>query len=449
MNGIGTFAVWRGKIGCGLLDNLLAAPVLLPLLIFARPGVSASAAAVWLLKLALVYGLGLAAGGFTCRLPRYAAFAASVPLLLLALWLIAGAEYGDLAGWMTAAAGIYSFWRGCRMVKPEQEPSFASGYGWKALLLYLPVSVIYSLVPSLRPYALLISFTGMPAVVAALWLLNRTRIVAASLAHRAREVPPSVKRWNGLLVSVWIGLTVAAAFFDELTAWAGRLFAQAVRLLIAVAAFLLSWFPKADVDRSDQPQSPQQPLPLEPGEPSVFVLWLERILSAIVYAALAAAAAALAVCFARLLFRWVKRWIAWWIGAAEWQDGGEGADYVDEAEALRPFAEAVRTGTLASWRAWVAGKLRREPQWKDLQDNRERVRFLFRQAMLAAIARGYCCRAGETSGEVTEAMLRHGAAGEAERLRKLLLLYRKARYGKEEPISDGEVKAVMNKETES
>jgi hypothetical protein len=115
-------------------------------------------------------------------------------------------------------------------------------------------------------------------------------------------------------------------------------------------------------------------------------------------------------------------------------------DYEDEYSWTGFFEKPKKNLHEESLLARIARLLAREPQWEQLPNNREKIRYLYRHWMFDFMRRGYLFKRSLTPAE-TLMDLRLGEKGAEQSGRQLTSLYERVRYG-------GDTATVSDEETE-
>ncbi|UUZ80703.1 DUF4129 domain-containing protein [Paenibacillus sp. P26] len=174
---------------------------------------------------------------------------------------------------------------------------------------------------------------------------------------------------------------------------------------------------------------------------------------------MALTATALAVIVLYLLYRllkqipgWLRRLLRWLTSLLSFgnrTDGGAG--YEDDVERLmhwKDFGDRLK-GRLQDFLA----RRPSAPKWEDLTDNKQRIRFLYRDRIARAIRSGAPFRPSLTPKEAVREWERSGSdgtggkTGAAASDAKLVDVYERVRYG-ERTVSDAEV-AELKKSVDS
>ncbi|WP_181593081.1 DUF4129 domain-containing protein [Paenibacillus sp. YN15] len=431
---------WTG-IASGWLELISLSPVLLGI---AGSLYNGSAWAWgWLAGLAGYTLLGALSAGlpFLNRLGLLILWTA--PLTVGWAWLLHGISYNAL---LSVAAGAILVTRAAGAVRSDRD-EIQPIFPWLGLALCAPSGFYIHRAEGLGGYS-----DGLAVIASALFLLalligNSYSLTGGAYGGKGRTASARyMRRFNRLLVAVF-GLPVFLLSFWGLVDGAiGTAVKNALRWLLG----LLAGEEPAELppEPAVTPAPQQSGLPEAKGEPALIWVILEYLLM-IVF--IAAALAFLYYCgraLARWLPDWLKRVTAWFSRRAAGKGDDPDPGYVDTVLSTRE-SKPGGAGPLGRLKRLFQG--RREVRWEDLADNRQRMRYLYAQAVRRAVRAGFRWRAEWTPAEAAEAAAREAAkptaglqaaaAGQAAAKlldRELCDAYERARYGGPEP-GDAEV----------
>jgi hypothetical protein len=311
----------------------------------------------------------------------------------LGLALLAGAAFAwaattFLAGaptWAIAAAGaamgFFVFLQGTTVAERMDVPQWL----WYGLALYFIAAVAYPRLDALRDTVAALTIGGAASLAIALFSSNGTFLRGATLStSRTRAVPASLRRHNRATMAVVLLVVVG------LTAAFGNAFG---RLLFGFIRWLFGLLPQgapAEEPPAPEPAPPSRPegLPEPAGEPG----WFAQLLDILAYAVGIGAIGLVLFLLGRWLYRngggvlreWLRRLAAFLSRSGR---GAADASYVDEETTVFSW-ETVGKRVRESWLGRLVARSRSE-RWEDQRTNAERVRFLYRRWLRAAVDAGY------------------------------------------------------------
>jgi predicted nucleotidyltransferase len=181
-------------------------------------------------------------------------------------------------------------------------------------------------------------------------------------------------------------------------------------------------------------QDPLEILPeMEVGEPSLFAIILEKIIMVI-----GGAVSLVLIWFAlKILFRLIKEAFKWLLEFLKsYVMYQENVGFIDEKEKLIGLADIGRDYR-DRFQNWLKSILEREPKWEELQNNHQRIRFLYRHLILRCLSRGYTYKKYLTPKETALDILDWDGDISPE-IRDLTHAYDETRYG-QTAIEDSKV----------
>lgn len=348
-----------------------------------------------------------------------------------------------LAGTLLAYQGVTSAGR------TNRNKLYKIGIG-----IYLLAGMLFPRFQGLAEFIPFITWVGVLCLAWTLFAVNRSylRYNTFSEEEAGNRLPRGLRGHN----MSWIVAIVAAALLLATGAgsWAGG-------VLLGMLRQIVGWLTRSSGEPVTIPEEDTggpAAFPMETGkshEPG----WLSQFLNILFYVFATAVILALVAVVIYWLYknaggiwrRWMDRLLAM-LGRAGKDERNEA--FVDEEIKLKmgKSADAKRR----NWRGIFGSRSVKRVRLEDLPDNRERVRYLYRQLLHAEQAQGYAPKPYFTPQE-TEADLRRQpvpkskdgkSAWEKRRsaAKELLGLYYKARYKEQEPSDDeiSRIKREMN-----
>lgn len=306
-----------------------------------------------------------------------------------------------------------------------------------SILLYFIFSIASRFAPDLSDFQQTIAWSGLLALIISLFMANRHVLQRESLQGEKRQaVAKSIVWKNRLLLFGFILLIAIIVVFDKIRSAVLWLAQQIVKFIV----WLMS-LGGGEEEAAEQPGLAQPDLQMEPPpEPARFWVILEQIVKWIVLIAIVIAVIWLLFYVAKRIAKAIRQLYAWLMDRLQLGDlAGADAGYEDEVERLADWKDMRKewADRLKSWFAREHAK-----KWHQLPNNKERIRFLYRQAMIRLISRGYQAQASLTPRE-TRADARRWQGRDVMDA-QLIELYEQVRYGEREP-QDEEVAALKRK----
>jgi hypothetical protein len=311
------------------------------------------------------------------------------------------------------------------------------------VLAYFFPSALAGLVPEWKGLLLPLLGGGLFYLATTLFAANRRLMADITFNQASNRIPADFKRYNRIIV------TVILAIMLLLAAFIGPSLAS---LLKDSLGFLLRGISSgAKPTASQEPAPTQQPANTEalppPGKGSLWAHLLDELLIGILFLLLAAAVIwALYRLYRRAPEYW-KRLLGRLLSLLRLEKKvAPSAGFTDEETSLFSWNEAL--GRLKNRINLTRPK---EPDWSELPDNRERVRYAYRRWLRKQIDRGYRQKLGLTPLETEQDVLswlksaaetkKKAAPGPEAKTPALIRLYNLVRYGEQDP-SDDEVSGI-------
>ena len=417
----------------GLLEITTFIPVLLTLGALIIP----TDIWIWIVCISGSYLLGLVLGRYLLKKPRYVHIIAGV--LVNSLWILLLTR-GPLTKALVFVSGIIVFDRAVRFRGARWADMFPDMAIWVGLLLYLLGGLIYSFVPVLKPYFHILAWTGFAYTIIILFIINTEQLKNAAQSEEG-SVPvfsSTVIRNNRILILLSIALIMVISYFDVLRNACVWLFQKIGQGILAVVLFLSKLSPISHTGPGEpMSQDPIEILPeMEVGEPSLFAIILEKAIMVIGGVVLL-----VLIWFAlKILFRLIKEAFKWLLEFLKGYVGyQENAGFIDEKEKLIGLADIGRDYR-DRFQEWLKGILEREPKWEELQNNHQRIRFLYRNLLIRCLSRGYAYKKHLTPRETALDILDWDGEISPD-LKDLSHAYDETRYG-QTAIEDSRVQQL-------
>ncbi|MCS7461962.1 DUF4129 domain-containing protein [Paenibacillus doosanensis] len=401
----------------GCIELLLALPPVLIAAVFLAPEAVRWA---WLCTLPLGYAAGCA---LRLALPITRSYQLIFVSLLLAAahcWLFFGDAYVSYA---LLPLGFIAVYRGIRLVTEPWRYFFPVSFYVIGMIVYFAAAIVVPFQPALAPYGTLLTCAGLVALAVTLLVSNESNMKQETLSGGKEPVIAKEMLWKNRLLIVLLMAVIMVVLLLRSLYHAFLWLKQ--QLLLLLAQLLSRDGEQAPAQQETAPKPPPADLG-GAGEPAAWMVWLEKLMYYAVGAIVAIALLALVYLIVRRIPAVIRRLYAWL--AARLQSREEGMSrigYEDDVESLVDW-DQWNGKLLSRWKRLFSGT--DKAKWEELQDNAERVRYLYRSWLGHSIRRGYRFQKHltpqETGREVEEWSGKPGSASSS-----LLALYERVRYG--------------------
>lgn len=353
--------------------------------------------------------------------------------MLVVLMTAGSIDWSSIIVW---AISSYLGYRGAQMIVHEWSNIFTEQAFLIGHISYFLMSVGSLFASEWKPYTLALLWMGILSLVATFLVLNRQHLVA--VAPKGFKMSSSVVSKNRL----WTLLLLGIIFFISFIYLLNQILMGITYGMGYIVQLLYSWL--SDLPLPEQPIQPSEILPFEEFEKKE-TIWT-KILN-ILFTVISISILLLIVgwlCYKylpligpaiRRLIQFIKKLIA------KENTILVDAGYVDEKKQLMKWEDlrsTFRNSLRNRWSRWF----QREQRWADLDNWRDRVRWLYKHRLMKAMSEGYVYRKDLSPREMLEVIdhqLKQNAP-EIDGTLSLAKYYDKARYGGHaETVSDEQV----------
>ncbi|MBP1990266.1 hypothetical protein [Paenibacillus eucommiae] len=452
---------WAAATSFSLIEIL----AFFPLLAASQPFIFKTPLSLTLLQFLLLYMLGFA-GGVSKILVRvvYAVlYALAVGTLVSLAFQGAGWQ-----GWISSVLGLFVVLRGIKLAGTPWTVMFPAPVFSVGLLTYFIAVPVMTYVEKLQPYRALTNGLGFLALVIFLFYLNRVQLMGATLSGYNKafsSVSLSVRRLSRIWLIVILAIIALIGFFPQLKDGVYWLFKR-------IVAFIVGLFPESKPQETPPPTSMPSPpagLPsMEEGEPSWLAQLLEKMAVYVGYTIAGILIILTLYLLIKKLLPLVMKGIRKLLGRLRMDTNhSDDSSYQDEKELLLEWKD-IPKNWLSGLNRFFSRDDKRKVQWAQLQNNKERIRYLYTALILQASDKGYKLNKSHTPYEVERELSssgissaiplardnmgsragnklnyeKNGTAGSANEKNSIAELYNKVRYG-DSDISDAEMKTIM------
>jgi hypothetical protein len=404
---------------------------------------------LWIGSLAFFYLVGIVSTSLLGIRSKWIYLLLSFIFASLFVMLATDKNVYEISTWFI---GIFLFYRGHLFWSKKWVELFPLSLYWLCMAVYFVCSLVFSRVEVLKPLFPLLNAAGFISLIITLWMTNSISLQNVNFSgKKVSEISKSIKRHNRMAVALIIFVIFFIAFFNTLKDILVQAILAVIRFIIAGIIYLASLFGGAEeepppVERDVE--TPEMP-PLPEGEPA---LWA-KIMEIVMYFLVGIFGLVVLYFGIRALSKLIVKGIHKLIVFLKTKGlmNTETSGYIDEK---------TKTVTLKGLgmmykdrlQQWLFDRLKKEPKWKDLKNNRDRVRYVYRHWLIHRIASGYAFKHTLTPKETGEDLLqwrdkvaaKHRGIHPSEDNSELTALYNEARYGNKD-INDDKVSVIKNK----
>ncbi|WP_336772055.1 DUF4129 domain-containing protein [Paenibacillus sp. MMO-58] len=292
------------------------------------------------------------------------------------------------------------------------------------IILYTILTIVAHLQEKLQPYFTFLTFCGIVALILMLYIVNERLLSYETQSGGAIQSSTTkvFKRQNRFMLTIVAVLLLIAGLFRQLQSSIESFFH-------AVMNKILGWM-DGSAEPVEEPPSDTQPPPsgLPPVEAHNPPAWLERLELVAKYIGIVLLIIGVAVLLffiGRKLYRLLNKVLGRiWERAADSKEGAVG--YTDEVESLVDRSKwSVRLGKSSR---------KKEARWEELSTAGEKIRYLYRRYVTAAVGRGYDYKphytVRETTSDIGAWSSKSATQADTDTLARL---YDEVRYGGQEP----------------
>jgi hypothetical protein len=407
----------------GVVEYALLFPILALLCIYLIP--DAANALTWFLLFPACLFIGAVAKG-VLRWKRDNLWL----VLLMIPWMVVMALSGtiSLPRVLLFLIGYVLFVRGVQMMSTSPMWSGGMQWHWISLAVYFVVFAISSIRPEIQTYQTHLLVGGMWALVTTLFTMNRGILHRANITYDdSVQLPKEVVRRNQIYV---IGIVTIVFLFVAVTF--GNLMDSFMRFLRQAIAWLLRRPAPEEQVAPEQPVPPPSMPQLDlgdAGKPNRFLKWLEQVFTYLFWTALVIAI--IVLLWFGLRYALKKLFPKLWHSIQQFlkrkQDFSPSSGYEDEQSSLFKWDKIQRQMT-QPWDRLIHRFRRHEVRYDELTNNRDRIRYLYRQCIMQEITKGFPWQSGSTPQETLKQVEEWETKLNAADLEDLARAYNEARY---------------------
>lgn len=416
----------------GLVECLILIPIILAIGIFSMPS---SWLWIWIGSLPVIFLAGLLSQSFFTGKKRWFYLLISLIIAAIIPLLLMNSAISIAVSWLI---GVVAAYRGILCAQRSSRDFVPTLFLWLGLFIYFIAYFFYRYVPGMHAYLGWITWMGVLILGLTLFFTNNDHLKTATLSEDEKPVlARGLKVHNRLFILITFVLILVIANF-----W---LLKNAFSRLVTTIIYWIIWF--FSLFHSDHPHQAPAPqhhadLFMKQGKTSGFAVLMDKVLMVVVYIFLVAAAIFLIIFVVKKLKRQLKSAFSWlhtFLNQIFNHRDEDNQQYIDEKESVMSFKE-WRKNHEHRLKNWLSNRWKLEPRWEDLQSNREKVRFLYRQRLLSLVREGRRLQPSDTPGETILDWKKH-SPDDKEALDRLKDIYGQARYTEHE-ISEDQIKSI-------
>lgn len=330
---------------------------------------------------------------------------------------------------IAAAIGVIAVYRGAGLTHRSWEEHYPLPVSWIGLIVYLLFSYFFTRASLLVAYLPLYTLAGAVFSIATIFALNhRAMKKAAPSKGENIPLPRRMIRQNRWLIALLAVVVILIGLFREIKD-------AVAKAAVAVVQWFSGLMETLDVGTSQAPLEEGGGLPMLPDSGTVNPFW-DTVLTILLYIVAGAVGLFAIACLSVILWRGLKRLFRalWDLLSRRGQSVSQG--YIDQRESLWDMGRMTRH-TLSRTRRWIHTVFTPPERWRDMTDNRQRARFLYRRYIRRAMAAGFQPNPAATAAETLAATKDFAGSLPGP----LAELYADARYGRAQP-ADTAIAAV-------
>jgi hypothetical protein len=314
-------------------------------------------------------------------------------------------------------------------------------YLWFGVLLYFISSFFFTASDALKPFLSIFTAGGLIGVALSLWMTNAVSLKnTVKSSNQTFVLPNSIVKHNRAAVVVIISIILVITFFKAIQYVITQILNVVMSGIAAIFLFLSSLLGSETPVESGENASPGLPIPENSGESPWWNDLLFQIGRYAAFILLGVLVLLLLRKFIKLAYRQILKFLDFLKSRNSFTRNETG--YVEEETKIISWKGLGKIYT-DRLQEWLADMFKKEPKWKDLQTNKERIRYLYRHWLLERIAAGYTIKSNLTPHETEKDVRQWRSQSEDEA--EMAAAYNEARYSNHD-ISDETVTRIKKVE---
>jgi|GEM_PF-5437915 len=316
--------------------------------------------------------------------------------------------------------GIIFVYRGSTLTYRAWEEHYPLPVSWIGLIVYLLFSYLFTQGKMLLPYLPFFTLAGVVFILSTVFALNqRAMEKAVPSKGETLSLPRRMIKQNRSLIALLAIIVLLVGLFREIKDAVASAAVTVAEWLLGVLEKLYGGMRQVPLEDGGGPMLPPA------GETNPF--W-EMVLTILLYIVAGAVGLFIIVCLSIVLWKGLKRLYRVVLDLLGRRSEPMDQGYIDKRESLWDMGRMARR-TLSRTRRWIRAAFMPRERWRDMADNRQRARFLYRRYIRRAMAAGFKPDPAATAADTIAAA--HAYAGSLPE--SLANIYADVRYGDREP----------------
>ena len=332
---------------------------------------------------------------------------------------------------IVTAVGIIAVYRGSILTHRSWEDHYPLPVSWIGLVLYLLFSYLFTRGWMLTPYLPLYTLAGVVFIITTVFALNH-RAMKKAVPSKGENIslPRRMIRQNRWLIALLAVVVLLIGLFREIKDAVAAAAVAVADWFLGVLETLYGGMRQVPLEDGGGMQ-----MPPEAGTTNPF--W-EMVLTILLYIVGGAIGLLIIAGVFVVLWRSLKRLFRALRELLGRRNEPASQGYIDMRESLWDIGRMARR-TLSRTRRWIRTALTPRERWRDMADNRQRARFLYRRYIRRAVSAGFNPDPAATAAETLAAARAHAGSLPDS----FAGLYGDARYGETQP-ADSDIAALKD-----
>jgi len=322
------------------------------------------------------------------------------------------------------------YFRGFKSSESSDPEWFPLQIFFISYLLHFAIIFYFSRVYELNHYLPYLAWSAFLTIIVSLVFMNFNQLKHAALSNNSDFSPPTgMVRKNFLMVALVLIMLFSISYFRTIRESVLWLWTIVINTIFSILAFISALL-QGDQAQQALPAQENQLIPaLEDSTRPANPIWLAimEFISTILLSALILAIVFLLIKAIYSLLRTIFRSLFQYEKNGSHDNGEEDQGFVDQKENLFDLSK-LKENYLRRFQTLIDSFLKREKRWQDLSGNMEKIRFLYKYAIIKYVAAGYKFKSHLTPNELAKDALRWRNATDADMI-EIADLYSATRYG--------------------
>jgi len=353
--------------------------------------------------------------------------------------------YGGTFAWILYSV-IYClvYFRGFKSSESSDSDWFPLQIFFISYLLHFAIIFYFSRVHELNHYLPYLAWSAFLTIIVSLIFMNFHQLKHAALSNNSDFSPPTgMVRKNFVLVALVLIVLFSISYFRTIREFVIWFWTIVINSVFSVLAFISALLHGDQAQQALPAQGNQLPLVLDSSTRTVNPIWLAIMdfISTILLSVLILAIVFLLIKAIYTLLRAILKSLFKYVKSDPQDDAEADSGFVDQKESLLDLTK-LKENYLKRFQSILDSFLKREKKWQDLSGNIEKIRFLYKYAIIKYAAAGYRFKSHLTPNELAKDALRWRNTSDSG-ITEIADLYSATRYGNKDA---GDVKVNEMKE---